>query len=489
MPDESRESFVRFMRLAGEVLRSDPPAIHRGGLRLVSSSPASLKERVEDLEAREEFQALCNALEGRLNASGFGSHGWKGAVGHWFRRSGLYHRVAAGEALPGSDTLLDGLLAELSPGESTVTYLGLLEHVSFRKPRMEFERYEIVRYSKEELDQVLESQVRADFYPWTIVPTGELAPYWWLVVRQQIQTNRIGPLGGIPVGILSELDIVRRYYTELPPAVESALRELALFYWRSPWATDNDPDWHPCRIPICLRMNAHLATPISGPRADTSVLDTEPFFDPDTREYIGERPHVLFHLSASETEAFEIFVRREGTLLHRALGTAWSKPLVETASNFFAKAFVADGVEQLLWHMTTIEALIGEQGEGGTARLARRLSQAIAASDSERETIRRKFRELYDFRSDLVHGRKPEKVVLTRHLFGAREFARNLLRWNLRLLADIHKAADAAGAQADMPDRSEILRLLDLETEGLRKARWLISSLPGTFPRYPGLSE
>src|SRR5438034_131161 len=112
MSDELGESFVRFLRLAEEVLRSEPPAIHRGNLRLLYSSAASLRERVETLEAAGEFHALCKSTEARLNAGGFGSHGWKGAIGNWWRRSGLYHRVVAGETLPDVDTLLEGLLAE-----------------------------------------------------------------------------------------------------------------------------------------------------------------------------------------------------------------------------------------------------------------------------------------------------------------------------------------------------------------------------------------
>src|SRR5437879_4856494 len=114
MLDELRDNFVAFLRLAEQALRSEAHVVHRGGLRLVRGSAASLRERVENLEARPEFLALCHAIERGLNAGGFGSYRWKSAVGNWLRRSGLYHRVAAGEALPEIDNLLENLLAELS---------------------------------------------------------------------------------------------------------------------------------------------------------------------------------------------------------------------------------------------------------------------------------------------------------------------------------------------------------------------------------------
>ena len=121
--------------------------------------------------------------------------------------------------------------------------------------------------------------------------------------------------------------------------------------------------------------------------------------------------------------------------------------------------------------------------------MARRLAEALGSSDDERKSIRRKFRELYEFRSELVHGRTPKSDVLTLHLFAAREFARNLLRWYIRLLNDIQKASDAAGSREDAPDRKQILRLLDLEADGARKARWLMPVLPPTFPHYPDLAK
>ena len=486
--EELRATFQRFVGLTQEALRSDALPIRRGNLQLVRSSPASLSERVESLEESGEFQALYKSVEAHLNGIGFGSHGWKGAVGNWLRRSGLYHRVSVGEALASIDELLGGFLAELSRRESTVTHLALLEHVSFKKQRLEFERYEIVRFTKEELERLLETQVRADFFPWATLPTRELARYWWLVIREKASTDAIGSPGKISFS-LKDLDIVPRYYTELPQAVESVVQELALFKWRPLWATEEDPSWRPCRIPLCLRLNDHKPTPVSGPRADISMLDTQPEFDPYTNEEVGEEPLILFSFSAREAESFETFLRREGTLLHRALKTAWSKPLAETASSFFAKAFVADGVEQLLWHITTIEALLGEPGGGSTERLARRLAAALGTSDADRTAIRGTFEELYGFRSELVHGRTPKKDVLTRHLYEAREFARNLLRWYLRLLEHVQKAADAAGVLGDMPDRRDILRLLDLGGDGLRKARWLLPSLPSTFPQYPDLVD
>ena len=209
MSDEPLEKFAGYLTLAQEALGSAPPSVSRGTLRLVHSSP-TLAERVSPLEATEEFRALWQILETRLGNNGLGSRGWDHAVGNWFRRSGIYHRIAVGETLPDIRSLLDSLCAELARRESTITYLALVEHVDFRKRRLDFGRYEITRFSKEEFDTLLQSRVRSDFYPWAVVPTLELARYWWVVIRKKAPTTPIGRTGWISVN-LDGLDVVGRF--------------------------------------------------------------------------------------------------------------------------------------------------------------------------------------------------------------------------------------------------------------------------------------
>src|SRR5262245_44925492 len=121
MTEKLIEQFTSFLHLAQESLRTEPHSHQRGNLRLLHSSSASLKDHVETLEASRQFQMLCGTIEAQIGDSGFGSHGWKHAVGNWFRRSGLYHRVAAGETLPDAQSLLERLQAALARRESTVT--------------------------------------------------------------------------------------------------------------------------------------------------------------------------------------------------------------------------------------------------------------------------------------------------------------------------------------------------------------------------------
>jgi hypothetical protein len=72
----------------------------------------------------------------------------------------------------------------------------------------------------------------------------------------------------------------------------------------------------------------------------------------------------------AKAAGFQAFVTREGDRLDRALAIGWSRSLVEVASRFFAKAFVSEGLEQLLWHINghrvTHRAARARRGLAGT---------------------------------------------------------------------------------------------------------------------------
>jgi hypothetical protein len=162
----------------------------------------------------------------------------------------------------------------------------------------------------------------------------------------------------------------------------------------------------------------------------------------------------------------------------------WSNDLnnlIEVGLGFLAKAFFTNGVEQLLWHITTIEALFGENSGGITERLARRVSRVLGNTEVKRTEIRKSFRGLYETRSKLVHGTSTPNVVQAGHLRTARQFARSLMLWFVRWLDEIALRAD--GDPARLPKRRDLLQFLDLESDSRSHIKWLAESMPSEFPR------
>ena len=87
---------------------------------------------------------------------------------------------------------------------------------------------------------------------------------------------------------------------------------------------------------------------------------------------------------------------------------------------YFVKAFFTDsfekGLEQLLWNITALEALLGEKNDDLTESLARRISTILGTTKKEKKKIKKQFKELYNFRCALVHGIHFKEEIYIGHL-------------------------------------------------------------------------
>jgi hypothetical protein len=191
--------------------------------------------------------------------------------------------------------------------------------------------------------------------------------------------------------------------------------------------------------------------------------------------------HIL-SLDADETERFKRFVQRVEHLFGAMKPQERGWKFLEVALAYFMKAFQSDGLEQLLWHITALEALIGEKGGGVTDRLARRLSAILESTERKRKDIQKQFKELYEFRSDLVHGSILKEKVRVHHLANARIFTRKTLLWFLHYLHAAQSRISDNQQSAKPPSRDVLLTNLDLEGDRRQSLRGLIDTVPVGFP-------
>ena len=155
---------------------------------------------------------------------------------------------------------------------------------------------------------------------------------------------------------------------------------------------------------------------------------------------------------------------------------------MDTSLDFLLKAYTTEGLEQLLWHVTTIEAILGQRGTGITNRLLNRTSSILGATAKERKDFRDRFEKLYAFRSELVHGNASltDKTIYLGHLSEARDFARSTVAWMLNYLGQV--AQDLAGAPDAVPTRDHLINVLDLDRNGRRQTAKVLQWLPAEFP-------
>jgi len=195
-------------------------------------------------------------------------------------------------------------------------------------------------------------------------------------------------------------------------------------------------------------------------------------------------PAIYISFDAAETSTFKSFV--EGT--NSAFSVLKDKPnhwhFVDVALGNFIKAFFTpDRLNQMLWHTVTLEALLGEKGESMTKRLAKRIASILGSTNDERKEIEKQFEELYDFRSELVHGSQPEKDLYEGHLRKARALARRVLYWFINYLAHIRTLLPTGSFNEKVPERKDMLMLLDLDQNSRTRLAWLLANMPAGFPQ------
>ena len=132
-----------------------------------------------------------------------------------------------------------------------------------------------------------------------------------------------------------------------------------------------------------------------------------------------------------------------------------------------------------------MEALLGEQ-QAGTGGLANRLASIVGKTEKERDEIRKFFKkEIYELRSVLVHGKEEvlDKRTMNDHFLKARYFARQSLVWFLHYLDYV---LQTTRNDTDLPNREELLSMLDFRSESRDKVKHLLRILPPDFPRTSG---
>jgi hypothetical protein len=124
------------------------------------------------------------------------------------------------------------------------------------------------------------------------------------------------------------------------------------------------------------------------------------------------------------------------------LVTVGKSQLFQTpVKHFFVKAFLEEGADEFLAHITTIEAALGRKsdyrrGGGGSERVSARVSTLLG------EPIQGKvYRELFNQRSTLLHGRRMDAISGDNRVM-ARQLARKVVN------ALVKRALDPACPQS-----------------------------------------
>lgn len=471
-----KTTFVDYLSSCRQVRNRKPP-----GAREHTNTPHNadrIRASAEEAESSPTFQALVKQTKSQF----MGSHHksahdsfWLCAVGHWFRNSRCYIKLFESNEPLNTDELFKSYVGAFARERDTVRYYAPVELADFTE-RLDFESFKVVKYAADDLRNLLRNDINELFYPYAVTRPEVLKDYWFIEVQQEKEAHRVGR---IEIPGWERMFYERRRFSEFPACLETALQQMILF--RIPDRVKElvgHQSWFD--IPFAIKVEGSLLkSPAQAPDLAPLLSGREPVIDPEGNE-VGDRPTIICDLDKNETRRFEEFIRETEALW--AMPEQWA--FISLARGYLLKAFLTRGLEQLLWHVTALETLVGEKGQT-TEDLRRRLSYIHGSTESEQKDIRKRIGELYDMRCDLVHGnvRTSEKVAVGL-LDDARELARSTVLWFLHFAAHVRRSLQGN----PLPERKDLLKVLDL---GKRRGviRRVIECIPAGFPNVAGWKE
>jgi len=461
------KAFNEYLSKCAEVIKRPDG----GSSHIIFSEEAFPQDRVKELEVSKEFEILVNETRKRYGGQYHGKSEWgyKEAVKNFFRRSGFY--VSIYDEAPLSAEGFSHYKKAFESESVCITYLALMEGVEFTqkingithpKKIIDIGHFQIRKFSKEELDSLVNNRIRSIFYPFSKIDTKMLSKYWFIVYTANEEMERIGEIKVDMSGC------IKREYSSLLPAIESLLHEVILFSWEEN-PPNKDPEWFfPFNIPFVLQIKDNpilRPTPLPYFRPDLlPVLDS-------TGMEIGEEPQVWIEMEEDISDKFIAFVKRIHDLLNIVCEVSNKEDgkyrFIERASGYLVKAFTSEtNLEQLIWHIAVLEALFG-QTQATKSNIAKAVKTLFG---TEKEG---KFKELYQIRSDYIHGNEIKNEIFFTHPREARILSRKSLNWFLKLLEIVSSKC--------FPNRNEILALIN-NRESLEHLKILIELLPPDFP-------
>lgn len=226
-----------------------------------------------------------------------------------------------------------------------------------------------------------------------------------------------------------DLGRIEPHKRRFPAIVEDALFFLLLAPWES-WSTMQEVDWRGIRVPWVYTIDSDIfVRPASPPSPDTLSWEDRVYDDGYGGTYEEERP-VELHLEEVAKTELTVWDQSRWVTVEQA---KWSVLFETPIAHFLVRAFLADGVDEFLAHITTIEAALGLRADYQKSfRVAPDRHKGMHATNRMRGRVaallgnRRfadQYEQLFDVRSAFLHGRSMT-AISTKERVMARALAR-----------------------------------------------------------------
>ena len=302
-------------------------------------------------------------------------------------------------------------------------------------PALAFGSARLGRLTTGELRSLVDERRLKRFFQRQDFDAERFSEFHWLIVDEVIPLEREPEAWAIPVlymDLSQDLGRIEPHKGRFPSAFEDALFFLLLAPWEN-WSTMKEVDWRGFRVPWVYTSDSDLfVRPNSPPSPDTLSWEDRIYDDGYGGTYEEERPVELHLEDVAATELIG-WDQRRWTIVEQAKRTV----LFETPiAHFLVRAFLADGVDEFLAHITTIEAALGLRADyDKSCRIARDRHRGMSATKRMRGRLAGllgdrlyadQYERLFKVRSAFVHGRAMTDIS-TKEQVMARSLSRRVV--------------------------------------------------------------
>ncbi|HCF3406743.1 TPA: hypothetical protein NIB87_000978 [Pseudomonas aeruginosa] len=402
----------------------------------------------QNLWSSREFVALKEVLV-KLYRNGKATFALEVSIGNALRSLGLPCSTPhlPNHPRPDVDQMAAALAHEFQRTRTRRRYLCPLD-MADELPTFQFGNAKMGRFTAAELGDLFDAPRLERCYPGIRLDARNLSQFHWLVVEEDVSVrsesgNRQFSLLDLPFD--KDLGEVVPHTGRFPAVVERALFFLLLAPWEE-WAEMPEVDWRGFRVPWIYTLDDDLCVFPTPPPAPER-LSWQPHFQQVAQDEWeeSERPLEL-KISASAED------------VRQALDSEWppfqtprtlaSELFSTPVEHFLVRAFLSDGIDEVMAHLIVVEAAFGTESdhkakqrlptdshkEGATRRVAARLSAAIERPEAAKEYL-----GLYDMRCTYVHGRREGRILSTQQRVLARRLAREAANALVGLAQDVRQ--------------------------------------------------
>lgn len=284
-------------------------------------------------------------------------------------------------------------------------------------PSLTFGPNAVRSFSRDELGLLLTDASASPIDALRGLDLVRLSQFRWLVVSETVAIAREPgrrTLPGLWFNLGRDFGQIEPHRRRLPEAVERALFCLLAIAWED-LTRESSADWRPFQIPWAWTLEDDLFTRAATPPDPASLTWDYRYYDTADGELVEVEVPLAVRLDDDsddsamtwmDDEAWRRFERAEASVL-----------LTPPVIHFFLAGLSADGIDEFLAHVATIEAALGQAADHGnsqvlpdgsrraTALTAWRLRQLLDDPDAAGT-----FRALFKLRSRYVHGEPMEPI-------------------------------------------------------------------------------